>query len=351
MSESLPRVRRRRWPVFVPLAIVIVLAGIWSVIWYSAARVAEDGIARWIDQEGRNGRVYTCASRKLSGYPFRIEVRCTEPVADIKSASLILKAKELLAVAQVYQPNLIIGEITGPLTIGAPDQPPIAISEWTLAQASLRLNPMPVRVSIVLDGAKFNQPPPNAGQSAPPQTIATADHIEMHVRLNPASSPDNTVLDLIASVKNAAAPSVGALAAKPVDADVTALLHGVNDFRPKPLPVRLREWQAAGGRLEITNIRIRQGDAVAVAKGDLGLSPNGRLEGTLGVTLAGFDQFLQAMLGSQGKNTGLLAVAGLSLLGKPADLEGKRAIAVPLRFKDGAVSFGPIPLGKTAPLY
>ncbi len=346
MTDSPVAVRRRRWPLFLPFVILVVLAAVWSGIWYSAARVAENGIATWMEQEARNGRVYNCASRTLGGYPFRIELRCTEPTAEIRSASLVLKAKEFLAVSQVFQPNLIIGEITGPLSVAAPDQPPMLTSNWTLAQASLRLNPMPERMSVVIDGAKFDQP----GMAGNP-VLATADHVEVHVRLDPSSTPDRPVLDVAAALTNAVVPSGGLLAGRPVDAEIAAVLRGVNDFRPKPLPARLREWQAAGGRLEITNIRVRQGAAVAVAKGDLGLSQNGRIDGTLGVTLAGFDQLIQTLVSGQGRNTGLLAIAGLSFLGKPADLEGKRAISVPLRFNDGAVSFGPIPLGRTAPLY
>jgi hypothetical protein len=338
--------RRRRWPLFVPFAIVVVLAAAWSGIWYFAARAAEQNIAAWMEQEARFGRVYACGSRTFGGYPFRIEMRCTDPVAEIKAGPLTLKAKEFLAVAQVYQPNLIIGEITGPLSVAAPDKPALLTGEWRLAQASVRLTPMPERISIVIDDAKFAAPAANGAPG-----VANANHIELHVRLDPASTQDKPVLDFAATVTGATVPNAGQFGARPLDAEVTAVLRGLNDFKPKPLPVRLKEWQAAGGRLEITSARVKQGDAVAVATGDLGLSAAGRLDGTVGLTLAGFDQLVQALLGSQGKNTGLLAVAGLSFLGKPAEIDGKRAIAVPLRFVDGAVFFGPIPLGKTAPLY
>ena len=337
---------RRRWPVFVPFAVVVVLAAAWSGFWYFAARAAEQNIAAWMEQEARYGRVYNCGSRTFGGYPFRIEMRCTDPVAEIKTGPLTLKAKEFLAVAQVYQPNLIIGEITGPLSIAASDKPPLLTGEWRLAQASVRLTPMPERISIVIDSAKFEQT--NAGTTQP---IASAGHIELHVRLTPASEQDKQALEFAATLTGATVPSAGPLATQPFDAQFAAVLRGVGDFRPKSLPARLKEWQAAGGRLEITNARIKQGDAVAVATGDLGLSPSGRVDGTVGVTLAGFEQFVQMLLAGKGKNTGLLAVAGLSFLGKPADLDGKRAILVPLRFADGAIYFGPILLAKTAPLY
>ena len=51
-------------------------------------------------------------------------------------------------------------------------------------------------------------------------------------------------------------------------------------------------------------------------------------------------------LGLAGMGTSLLG-----FLGQPAELEGRRAVTMPLRFADGAVSLGPLALGRTAPLY
>jgi hypothetical protein len=41
----------------------------------------------------------------------------------------------------------------------------------------------------------------------------------------------------------------------------------------------------------------------------------------------------------------------IASLGTPSELEGKRAVTLPLRFSDGMVSLGPIPLGQTSPLF
>ena len=43
--------------------------------------------------------------------------------------------------------------------------------------------------------------------------------------------------------------------------------------------------------------------------------------------------------------------AGINLLGEQTTLEGKRAVTLPLRFSDGAVFLGPIPIGKTPALF
>ena len=55
--------------------------------------------------------------------------------------------------------------------------------------------------------------------------------------------------------------------------------------------------------------------------------------------------------GQQGGGLQLGLMAGLAFLGRPAEIEGKRAVALALRVTDGAVFLGPIPLGKVEPLY
>jgi hypothetical protein len=44
-------------------------------------------------------------------------------------------------------------------------------------------------------------------------------------------------------------------------------------------------------------------------------------------------------------------MASVNLMGRPAELEGKRAVMLPLRFNDGMALLGPLPLGPTPPLF
>ena len=70
----------------------------------------------------------------------------------------------------------------------------------------------------------------------------------------------------------------------PFDADASAVLRGLQRLDLLPVKLQLQELQANGGSLEITNARLRQADATAVATGTLGLSPRARLDGTLRLT-------------------------------------------------------------------
>src|SRR5207253_1588285 len=126
-----------------------------------------------------------------------------------------------------------------------------------------------------------------------------AKHVEFHTRMQFGSWPHNPAVDLAVKLNAATAPGLGPYTRDPLDADILAVLHGMKDLAPKPLPVRLREWQAAGGRLEIQNARAAQGDALATATGTLALSQRGRLDGALQLNAAGLEKLLPALTGER----------------------------------------------------
>jgi hypothetical protein len=58
---------------------------------------------------------------------------------------------------------------------------------------------------------------------------------------------------------------------------------------------------------------------------------------------------LDKLLGPRGGAA--LAAVGVSMLGQPAELEGRKAVSVPLRFTDGTVFLGPLRVGEMQPLF
>jgi hypothetical protein len=369
--------RRRTWPIAIPFAIVVLLAAAWSGAWYYAVNKAETAVAAWRAREASRGRIYDCASQSTGGYPFRIEVRCTEPTADLRGTRppLTLKARDLLVAAQVYQPTLLIGEFTGPLSVGEVGKPPSVIVNWSLAQTSLRGTPSaPQRVSVVLDNASLDR------IGATQEPIARAGHIELHGRAAGATPQGGPIVDLALRLVAASAANLHPAAAQPFDAEAAAVLRGLKDLAPKPWPERLRELQAAGGEIEIVSARLRQGDTTLVGSGALSLASSGHLNGQLQVTVAGIEALVQKLeielppqAGSQaglnrvapvlgaldrvspglGKFARQQALVGIAvgLGGQQTELEGKPAVSLPVRFQEGEVYFGRLRVGQIAPLF
>jgi hypothetical protein len=389
--------RRPLWRLFIMPVLLLIAAAGWSAFWFYAASQVDVKADAWRAQEAKAGRVYDCAQRSVAGFPFRLEVRCDGASVSLLSqtagqaatqAPVTAKLGQILIVAQVYDPKLLIAEFTAPATLSDRGAQPSMSVNWRTARASVvGLPAVPQRASIVFDDPQVDRL--NGPMPAP---LARAKHVELHGRLADGSPADHPVIETVLKIEAGSVQEVHPLLAQPFDADVRTLLSGLKDFSPKPWPERFRELQAAGGHVEIVQSRIAQGDLVAVAAGTLGLSANGRLDGELQMTVAGIEQVIGALgiekmldegvpqatldrvapgvktkdlnslfgaldraipgLGKavkQNANAGV--AAGINALGKEAVLEGKKARAFPLRFVDGAVFLGPLKVGQVPALY
>ena len=390
--------RRPLWRLFFMPVLLVIAAVAWSAFWFYAASQVDVKADAWRAQEAKAGRVYDCARRSVAGYPFRLEVRCDGVSVALNSqtagqvaatqAPVTAKLGEILVVAQIYDPKLLIAEFTAPATISDSGGQNSMSVNWRTARSSVvGLPAVPQRASIVFDDPKLDR---ITGSVQTP--LAQARHVELHGRFAENSTADRPVIETVLKIEGGSVQDVHPLLTQPFDADVRTLLSGLKDFSPKPWPERFRELQAAGGHVEIVQSRIAQGDLVAVAAGTLGLTANGRLDGELQMTVAGIEKVIPALgiekmldegvpqatldrvapgvktkdlnslfgaldravpgLGKAVKqNASVGLAAGINALGKEAMLEGKKARAFPLRFVDGAVFLGPLKVGQVPPLF
>lgn len=175
------------------------------------------------------------------------------------------------------------------------------------------------------------------------------------------------------------APALHPLLAAPANIKLDVVVRGLDDLGPKSWPDRIREMQAAGGGIEIKELRMAQGDAIVIAgTGTLTLNDRGKLDGVLGVAVVGIErivpmlgidqlvaQSVDRLAGSdnlldrlapgisgvirQSANAG--AIETLKKMGQPASVDGRPAVVLPLKFVDGTVLVGMIPVGQIAPLF
>lgn len=372
-SRPMPR-RRRRWPLLV-LALLVLAAG-WIGFWYYAADLAGRTIDGWRVREAQSGRVYRCGSQAIRGFPFNFALECagTGIAVNAHEPPLSVQAKGLRVTAALFAPTALTAEFVGPLDVAEPGGTVNLAANWRHAEVELHGLPVsPERIVFRIEAPAAWTVPAGAD-------LFKAQQLDVDGRLISGSVQDHPVIEAVLKLAAATAPLWHPAAANPTDAEVTAVLRGLEDFSPKPWPERLRRMQAAGGRIEIKRARLQQGETIAVADGTLGLTPAGRLDGELHLTVANLEKFLPALgldrmlaqdraspqlknafsaldriipgLGNVAKqNAGPALVAGLNLMGQPAELEGKRAVKLPLRFTDGAVSLGPLLIGSTPPLF
>jgi len=393
--SDLPLAPRRRplWRLFIAPVLLVIAAIIWSAFWFYAASQVDVQADAWRAREAKSGRVFDCAKRSVAGYPFRLEIRCDDASVSLISqtagaqAPVTAKLGEILVVAQVYDPKLVIAEFTAPATISDRSAAPLVVN-WSKGRSSVvGLPAVPQRASIVFDDPAIDRV--NGSTQA---QLACAKHVELHGRLADGSPSDHPVIEAVLQIAQGRIQEVHPLLAEPFDADVRMMLSGLKDFSPKPWPERFREVQAAGGHVEVVQSRIQQGDLVAVAAGTLGLNANGSIDGELQMTVAGIEKVIPALgiekmledgvpqatldrvapgvktqdlnnlfgaldraipgLGKVVKqNANVGVAAGINSLGTEAVLEGKKARAFPLRFVDGVVFLGPLRVAQIPPLF
>jgi hypothetical protein len=363
---------RLRWLVLL-LGLIVALAAAWTGLWYYGAGVAQRVIEGWRIREAQSGRVYACASQETSGFPFGIQVRCAEAEMRSTRPSVALKAKDLVISASVLHPTVLKSEIVSPVTATEPGQSSGVTATWRHAQIELQgLPTSPEQITIALEEPVVD--------ISPEQNAFKARRVDIIGRMLSGSVRDNPVIEATLKLAGAAAPHWHSAAATPADAEIVFVLHGLKDFAPKPWPMRFRELQAVDGRIEVKSARVQQGDTIAIADGALGLTPSGRLNGQLRLTVANLDKILPALgldrllskesqpnrlneaigaldrlvpgLGNVArKNAGPAIVAGLAMMGQPTELEGRGAVMLPLRFKDGMAFLGGVPVGLVPPLF
>jgi hypothetical protein len=389
--------RRPLWRLFFMPVVLVIAAVAWSAFWFFAASEVDVKADAWRAQEAKSGRIYDCARRSVAGFPFRLEVRCDGASVSLQSqtagqaatqAPVTAKLGEILVVAQVYDPKLLIAEFTAPATISDRGGSPSMLVNWRTARSSVvGLPTIPQRASLVFDDPTVDRI--NGSVQTP---LAQARHVELHGRLADGAPLDRPVIETVLKIEGGSVQEVHPLLTQPFDADVRTLLSGLKDLAPKPWPERFREIQAAGGHVEIVQSRVAQGDMVAVAAGTLGLTAQGNLDGELQMTVAGLEKVIPALglekmlddgvpqatldrvapgvktqdvsnllgaldraipgLGKVVKqNVNVGVAAGINALGKEAVLEGKKARSFPLRFADGTVYLGPIKVGQIPPLF
>ena len=375
--------QRRRWAILTPVAILAVLAAAWCGLWYYAASAAGRTLAGWVAREAAAGRMYSCGSETISGFPFSIQVHCIEAAAADNSSRppFAAAAKEITFTAPVYHPTVLVGDVTGPLTIAPPGQPPSLAATWSLARITVSgLPPDPDAFSVRLERAQLNH-----GAGAGAATLFAADDADFDARIVSGSAANHPVIDAVLHFASATAPTLHPLLAAPLTGDIEVVLSGFKDLSPKPFAERFREMQASGGSIEIRSLRLERTDAIVLGAGKLIVNQDGRLDGVIRVAIYGIEnivpqlgidqligQGIERLTGANGSSahglsqldrlvpglSGVLSAGAsasviddLKKMGQPTQIDGKPAIALPLRISDGAVYFGMIRVGQVPALF
>ncbi len=159
-------------------------------------------------------------------------------------------------------------------------------------------------------------------QGATPPAFATIDKLELDLQPGP-NDQAAVYVKLDGGVVRPEAGIAKLASGKPFSLKWDARLTRLSALRGSNWPGALQSWRNAGGSMTVADAQLGIGGLMLKGQGGpLSVDPDGRLKGELPLKLDA----------GQAPNQALLQALGL--LG-----------AVPLSFKDGRASIGPIPVG------
>ena len=289
-----PRLSIQRIGVFAAMTAAL-LIWCWNGALYYALHSLNTTIAELRVWEAKSGRQYSCTSEGTGGYPFRVVMMCADPKATIitERGTFIIQAKELELAADVFNPSVIVSRIKGPVSFSELDRPDAFMGSWSHAQATVSgPHPTPDGFSIELADLKLEHVSHDVTEP-----VVSAEHIAFLARLNPTAT-QKPAYDLMTEISGGVIPLGPPIASRPFAARMKAVLRGVGDMTPKPLPARIREWQRNGGHVELTSVDVHGSSATANAQGTIALSASGGIEGTLDLSGEEYDRLFEAFTGN-----------------------------------------------------
>lgn len=314
----MPSMPKRPWPLILTSVGVIVLIIAWCIYWFAGARFVRDRFESELAH--LQGITLTCTALDWGGFPFRFERDCIDPKLTVAGDEV--DAKRLLLVIQAYMPNRAIALIDGPVVTNSG-----LTFEHERAMASARYaGENAWQASLELPKLKAS-PYGSADRLLVSARDTGTDKLDVALDANTADllvSP-GTMLKL---------DEVSLAATVPRDAvgrDILQRLAG------------------SGKTIGIDTLRLKKGDLVMTAKGEIGIGPQGQVNGRLTTTSSRLDLLMTELkqdFGLANKDASTFTtMIGLLQPGKTAD------ITLDLIAKDGKLYWGPVKLADLPPVF
>ena len=333
-EEALPAPRRvSRLGLYLPVTLLAIVVLCWSAGWFYIRGRVSSGLDAWIGKEAEAKRRWTCADREIGGFPFRIEIRCSDLSVDRGDLSASLG--RLLVVAQVYDPRHVIAQASGPLRLTS--GPVEASGTWKSLTTSVTTAPdgfdlaslVAVEPKIALRDASFGN------------VDLSSKQFEAYLRPDPA---ERTTIDVALRSQDAVIPGLDRLVGGTEPANIEILLTATKALLlpRRPVVAEFEPWRAAGGHADLQKLNLAKGAVRLEGTGNFAIDEEHRPEGQIELQAAG----LGGVLGQLASNSGGLlgALLGGGRKAQAAEGEGKLRRLPPLQIQGGRLLVGPLPI-------
>ena len=345
-ASPVPDQAGRRKPgragLIIPFAIAGVVVVAWSGLWLyarsEAVRQIDQGAAALRDA----GYDVAWSERSIGGYPFRLNVAFKD--ARVREPSgWAISAPKLEGQAFLHGLGTWVIATPAGLTFTRPLGGPVNVTGEVIHASLSHLDkPLP---NLSFEGTKLAFAPEAGAQ---PFALTAADRVEFHLRPGP---DDQAAVFFKVDAGKARLSGLFARIAgdKPISITWDSILSKVSAFKGRDWPGAVRAWTTAGGRMSVRQAGVTAGEAVLGAQGGtLGVGYDGRLSGSLDVTLREAPKALDAMA-----QTGAIrpeAAMAASAVALARQGSGDVASAS-ITFQAGQTTLGPVAVGPAPRVY
>jgi hypothetical protein len=356
-TSAMKKVSRRG--LYLPVFALLILGLAWTGLWFYGRSKVSELLDQFFLNQAKIGRNWSCPERSISGYPFRIELRCKQPTYSMNLAPNhqvrgSLGALTVIATtAGAFNLAHVIGEFDAPLVV-EDSQIGKKTSQWKTARASFRGHANRLeRVSVEIDAPRTTV---DVNGSAAFQS--SAEKIEFHLAEagdEPAGGAYNIALDV--SKANIPPADMILNSTDPVDFIIQGRLLKLTGIDRQNWQQSIENWRLGGGTMRVDVIKLQKGLPRVEAKGDLRLDETRRLSGRLDANFVNAEALLQQFGIGGGGGGGLLgAILGggrPQAGGQAGQPRPERVMRLPLVIENGRVGVGPfrIPGFQMKPIY
>jgi hypothetical protein len=321
----------RRLGLYGPFIALAIAAGAGGLGWLRLKGETErkmDGLAARV---AASGGAFTWQDRRISGFPFHVDVDFKDVVWRDPSGWAIA-APSLNSEASVFAPGHWVAVAPDGGLITRPAGGPVKVVAKVLRASLFDIGRHPASFSLEAIGVDFAPDP-----GAAPFLLTRAGEIHVHTRAGPADQGAFYV------EFDQAAPSGGVLGAlgggKPVTLVADAIYSHAGALIGRSWAEAARAWAAAGGQINLRRLRLESGDTRLDGHGaGLAVDGDGRLEGALSANITRAPQTLARLAAAGVIDPGAAQSASVAL-----GVQGAGA-PINLEFQAGRTTLGPVAL-------
>ena len=351
-----------RWGIVGPTLALACLVVIYSVYWFMVAGEVKKAVEAFAARSGEE-IVTSWSDFAVGGSPFRIEAQFSSPAAAAPATpeKWNWQGEGAYLALQPYNLRHAILTLEGEqrLTYRDPGTALQTTNEIRFKAGSARASYVQLadrpfgRLAMdiaELDGEHL------VGATGEMEKVS-AGRLQMHAR--PAENPDGSAekgsYDIAFQAENVAVESGTAIPALGPAMDfflAQTRLRGLPEARYVSAVELMRDWQAAGGTLAISDLVVKWGPLDLYASGEIGLDAKHRPEGELDARITDFEALLEALEkdGVVEEREARVALAGLVLV---SQFQGKKSneVRLPVVMREGKLYLGPLAIAELEPLY